>query len=463
MNDKTNQPDFDWKQQPEADSMYRQLVDDFCKACDFADSLRDRMLTETGTRLIDWVDHIAVSQSTQLNGDSFESQLIEFGYTFDAENEHGRWYTHSGGLFVPICVAASESRRLVVRVERVDDFLAAHRIYGVEIEGACGSQMRRAKILSENGCEFWVCERHGYQSWSLPYHTAEVLAVASQHFESFKLRKRDFESDADGFAQARQLVSAAIKDLGVDWTCDLFFASEREFWQRRNLAARVQKGRQDRLGLGWANHDHHTYRSSRTGFKPLIEVFELLGFHCRERFYAGKEAGWGAQVLEQAGTGIIIFADVDLTPQELAGDFAHDPLAENPELGTVGLWCQLHGEAFLQAGMHHLECTFDFDAAREQLKSVGIASMQPFTDFGYLRQAFTTGEVWKAIPQRTQNAVTKGFITAEQAEKFLTEGSIGSHMEILERNDGFKGFNQTGVSDIIRKTDPRTIDAASSS
>ena len=107
--------------------------------------------------------------------------------------------------------------------------------------------------------------------------------------------------------------------------------------------------------------------------------------------------------------------------------------------------------------MHHLECTFDFDAAREQLTSVGVPSMQPFTDFGYLRQAFTTGEVWKAIPQRTEEAVTKGFITAEQAEQFLTDGSIGSHMEILERNDGFKGFNQTGVSDIIRKTDPRKI------
>ena len=107
--------------------------------------------------------------------------------------------------------------------------------------------------------------------------------------------------------------------------------------------------------------------------------------------------------------------------------------------------------------MHHLECTFDFDAAREQLTAVGIPSMQPFTDFGYLRQAFTTGEIWKAIPKRTQQAVTKGFITAEQAEKFLTDGSIGSHVEILERNDGFKGFNQTGVSDIIRKTDPRTI------
>jgi hypothetical protein len=34
-------------------------------------------------------------------------------------------------------------------------------------------------------------------------------------------------------------------------------------------------------------------------------------------------------------------------------------------------------------------------------------------------------------------------------------GAIGSHLENLERNDGYKGFNQQGVSDIISKTDPR--------
>jgi len=450
MSESPSEQNFDWKQQPETDLMYRRLVHDFCQTCDFADMLRDQMLTQTGTRFVDWVDHIAISQSTQLNGSSFESQLVEFGYAFDAENEHGRWYTHDGGLFVPICISPSEVRRLVVRVERVDDFLAAHRIYDVAIQGVRGSQLRRAKIVGDDTFEFWVCERHGFQNWSVPYHADAVLAVAAQHYEAFKLRRRDFESDAEGFALAHRLISAAVNDL-------VFFATEREFWQRRNLAARVQKSRQDRLGLGWANHDHHTYRSSRAGFASMIEIFELLGFHCRERFYAGEEAGWGAQVLEQPGAGIIIFADVDLTPQELAGDFAHNRLAENPQPGTVGLWCQLHGEAFLQAGMHHLECTFDFDAAREQLAEVGILSMQPFTDFGYLRQAFTTGEIWKTIPQRTQEAVIKGFITVEQAEKFLTEGSIGSHMEILERNEGFKGFNQTGVSDIIRKTDPRTI------
>ena len=43
----------------------------------------------------------------------------------------------------------------------------------------------------------------------------------------------------------------------------------------------------------------------------------------------------------------------------------------------------------------------------------------------------------------------------DQAEKFRTEGAIGSHLENLERNQGFKGFNQTGVSEIISATDPR--------
>ena len=73
-----------------------------------------------------------------------------------------------------------------------------------------------------------------------------------------------------------------------------------EYWTNRNRAARFQKGRQDALGLGWANHDHHTYRSSREHFPRLIAILEDLGFQCRERFYAGREAGWGCT---GAGTG----------------------------------------------------------------------------------------------------------------------------------------------------------------
>ena len=51
--------------------------------------------------------------------------------------------------------------------------------------------------------------------------------------------------------------------------------------------------------------------------------------------------------------------------------------------------------------------------------------------------------------------LASGQITAEQAEQIRTNGAIGSHLENLERNEGFKGFNQKGVSEIIAKTDPR--------
>ncbi|EMI21654.1 hypothetical protein RMSM_01417 [Rhodopirellula maiorica SM1] len=105
--------------------------------------------------------------------------------------------------------------------------------------------------------------------------------------------------------------------------------------------------------------------------------------------------------------------------------------------------------------MHHLECQFDFDAARTQLAERGIQTMAPFTDFDFLKQAFTEGEIWPVADERIEQAAREGVITAEQAERFRRSGSIGSHLEILQRDDGYKGFNQTGINEIIRKTDPR--------
>ena len=153
-------------------------------------------------------------------------------------------------------------------------------------------------------------------------------------------------------------------------------------------------------------------------FSRLIGLLERLGFTCRERFYGGAEAGWGAQVLEQAHAGIVIFADVDLSPDEVTGDFAHEGLAARDELGTVGLWCKLHGEAIMAAGMHHLECQFDFDAARAQLADAGIETMKPFTDFEYLKQAFTVGEVWGLIQDGLNHCVKRDRSTMSNATSF---------------------------------------------
>jgi hypothetical protein len=344
---------------------------------------------------------------------------------------------------------------VAIKVESVADYLAAQQM-SFKAAGEPLSDVRVARVSMEGQSILSVIESHGSRGFENPDKAPSYAIKKLIHLEKFRTRNRHFANDDEGFTHAGALIDAAIADLGVDVTCDLFFAAEREFWQRRNRAAQVQKARQDRLGLGWANHDHHTYRCSRELFTRLVAMWEKLGFVCRERFYAGREAGWGAQVMEQPVCGITTFNDVDLTPEELFNDFAHEPLAAQDHLGTVGLWCGLHGDSFLQAGMHHLEAQFDFDALRQQLENEqNVKVMKPFTNFPYLRQAFTEGERWAVEENRIGRLLDAKLITLEQAEQFRTNGAIGSHLENLERNDGFKGFNQQGVSEIISATDPR--------
>jgi hypothetical protein len=344
----------------------------------------------------------------------------------------------------------------------VADFFAAQGLeIHVPIEGQSLSPLRKGRIASQNGLEFWAVERHGYRGWEV-VDLSESQIDAVIHFEdAFYRRPRHFSDAAEGFAAARELVEAAVSALGTGRASDLFFSLERQYWTGRNRAARFQLSRQLALGLGWANHDHHTYRSSREHFSSLIAILELMGFDCRERFYAGRAAGWGAQVLEQEESQVVIFADVDLSADEVTEDFAHAPLPRRPEFGTVGLWCLLHGEAFLDAGMHHLECRFDFDAARKQFEQAGFRVRSPFTDFSFLKQAFTEAEPWKVEPHRADAALSFGAITQEQADRFRDHGALGSHLEILQRDDGYKGFNQTGINEIIRATDPRGAQEAS--
>jgi hypothetical protein len=469
--------EFAWEVQPAAARWVSQAIASFRERNERIDRLADVLRNETGTRLIDWIDHLAIDAGSEEN-QRLANQLADVGYVSDSEIDRTIW-RHRRGLFPPVLLGAGLNG-LAIRVDWLDDCLAAlPAALGInarceELFGQLGGQFRQACLYAESGdspterpCAahvmdyatpaLWAVERHGYQGLVVPHAEVEQIDAAAGHLKAFRSRERSFFRSEEGFEYAIRLIAAAADDVGTDWACDLFFSAEREYWQSRNHGAQVQYERQNRLGLGWANHDHHTYRSSRPAFRLLIATLEQLGFFCRERFYAGREAGWGAQVLEQPECRVVIFADVDLSPEEVSGDFAHEPLAERDELGTVGLWCELHGEAFLEAGMHHLECQFDFDAARAQLASAGIETMAPFTDFSHLRQAFTAGETWPVDPQRVERLLVEGRINEEQSERFLRDGAIGSHMEILERNDGYKGFNQTGISEIIARTDPRRM------
>ncbi|HVT28756.1 MAG TPA: hypothetical protein VHE81_12150 [Lacipirellulaceae bacterium] len=453
------QDQFAWTTQPAAARWLTRTIGALAERNAVIAQLAEELRKLTGTRLVDWIDHLALSDADSMG---LIGELADIGYSQPGLEEQGVW-RHPLGMFPAVIVGGTRTR-MALRCDSVDDCLSAlpqklglPRVDSDGITGRRGGTFRHVAIDHHPDAELWLVERHGYTRFGAPVDSPDEIAAAARHLDAFRQRQRHFPNFEAGFRHASDLFAAAADEIGVDWACDLFFAAEREYWQSRNRAGRIQYERQNRLGLGWANHDHHTFRSSRAAFQDLIAMLEQMGFQCRERFYAGHEAGWGAQVIEQPQARITIFADVDLSPEEVAGDFAHERLAERDHLGTVGLWCALHGEAFLEAGMHHLECQFDFDAAREQLAKEGVETMAPFTNFPYLKQAFTKGEMWPVDPRRVEHLLAAGRITSDQADRFRREGALGSHLEILERNDGYKGFNQTGISEIITRTDPRRV------
>jgi hypothetical protein len=454
---------FDWKLWPETEALVGRWVDEALDGNAFAAELARRMREETNTRFVDWIDHLVVSDRPGL-----ASELLAQGYVRQpiAYAPGIPVHAHQGGMFPRVAVTPETGpavREAAIKVESVAEFSRAHDL-GLVIRGYPLGPYRVGRVPGRSTV-LAVVERRGYLGFDAysgeaaregrmrPQAARDALAAR----DLWLGRKRRFDDDAEGFDATEQTLDAVIELAGSrDLACHLVFEVERAYWQSRNRAAAVQKTRQDRLGLGWANHDHHTFRSSRRFFPRLTRMFERLGFELRERFHAGEHAGWGAQIFEHPTTGIVIFADLDLAPEEAEADFAHTPLPDLPRPNTVGLWVGLHGESILEAGMHHLEAQFAFDGLRDALMAeAGVETMKPFSDFPFLRQAFTAGERWPVSRARADRCRALGWINDAQHEKFLRDGAIGSHLENLERRQGYKGFNQKSVSAILAATDPR--------
>ncbi len=66
-----------------------------------------------------------------------------------------------------------------------------------------------------------------------------------------------------------------------------------------------------------------------------------------------------------------------------------------------------------------------------------------------------------AGPARVLRRLDRKLLAPIGAAKFVKHGATVSHPGNLERNGGFKRFNQQGVSDIISRTDPRKALASS--
>lgn len=438
--------EFEWTTHPGAEAFIEDLV-----ANAMAQSPRlaelDRMLQlSTSTRLMNWLDYIG----GPLSGDALE----ECGFVEGHLTRAGIW-RHPGAQLPAVVPGA----RYVVGL-RVDDVVAFAHANGTSgIEGSSRSGFRRAVVSGDEEVVIAGVERRSWMRGIEPqvFTDREMLAsLKAWQLWDERDRPNTYRNSAEVVAAviplAEQMVSLVGEDLAASYVLEL----ERQYWQRRNTAGMLQFARQDRLGMGWGNNDHHTFRSSREAFKPLVQMFNTLGFLSRERFYAGDQAGWGAQVLEHPGCGGVLFTDVDLTPEEVGIDFSDTELPASAQLGTVGMWCALHGESILAPGMHHLEGQFEFEQLRDDLEHLGVRQMKPFSTFPHLQQAFTEAERWPVSDERIDALLADGIIDKTQAAEFRDRGAAGSHLENLQRRGGFKGFNQHSVSTTMQATDPRS-------
>ena len=412
-------------------------------------ALESRFL-EAGVDILTLVDHWTLPASPDLAED-----LRTWGFVEEAlDGGTARAWAHPLARLPRVRLDAQVAEpRLALAVEEVGDFLKRS---GLPDEGRAGdddSAYETAEVAVPVG-RLSVVARRGYRGFQPGWLDGAGYAALADARAAFRARPRA-GSEADVVAEAAQRFAGAAERLGRGRAVEEFFAAERDYYLARNAAARWQYDRQQTLGIGWANHDHHTYRSSRPGFRALMRLWQTMGFSFRERFYAGAEAGWGAQILEHPESRVILFCDVDMSPEELDVDFRETLLAPRDTLGTIGLWCALHGSSVAAAGMHHIECEFDFARCEADYRAAGFGVMKPFTDLPMLKQAFTEPEMWPVAPERLADLRARGAITPAQADAFARDGAAGSHLEILQRWEGFKGFNKTGVSAIILETDAR--------
>jgi hypothetical protein len=437
---------FDWQLFADAEFFLQTRLNETLSKSSSALRYATEIQKNTSTNIFDWVDHLGLpAETVNVEG------LKKMGFEQSQKSLDGATvFRVRGSTLFPLILTEGKSSEVALAVEEIEDF---GKINGKEknIQGAPNSNFRKLNLSSENDAALSVAERRS----SLIY-TIEDPGDVDLYVDALKalaVRRRGFPSAEEGIYETERLLKNFDK-LGKPRLADAFFRAERRYWETRSYAAKVQKGRQDKVGVGWGNVDHHTFRSSRRNFAALIRLFEYLGLQSRENFHAGAQAGWGAQILEDKDGRNVVFADVDLSAEEKDVDFAHSGLETRNELGSVGLWVGLHGESILEAGMHHLAARFNFDAEREDLATMSVGTMKPFSNFPFLKQAFTVPEKWKVQGEKLNLLLKNRILSSEQASVFLRDGAVGSHLENIERGQGFKGFNQNSVSAIIKWTNP---------
>src|SRR6266516_2595950 len=110
--------EFQWTVQPIAEQTVREVLGGAVIRSPFAAQLQRRMRDETGTRLLDWVDHLVVPDAGGLR-----ERLRNAGFIGRFAPGAGECYVNEEGIFPAIVPTHAGVLRLFVKVDAVPDFL----------------------------------------------------------------------------------------------------------------------------------------------------------------------------------------------------------------------------------------------------------------------------------------------------------------------------------------------------
>lgn len=426
---------YRWESHPKAEELVLSFIEIALELNPTVSELSNDLLHLTNTRLLDWIDHIVLP-----DGEEVRHQLQSTGFT-----QQGHLFVHLNAKLprIKLVESALFNIGIAVSVDNIASFIMTHGGGNFLIEGTPFGALRRCTFSSLNGAILWVIERRGAELIEPCYEDLEVIASYFYALENWMMRPRAFEDVLRGMEETLELARYLVEAVGQKRAAWTILEVERRYWQSKNRAGQIQKDRQDSLGMGWANHDHHTFYSSRKYFQELVEIFEVLGFTPRERVYVGKKEGWGGQVMENEALKSVVFLVVDLTEEESSQDFSHTVLHELPAIGKIDLWCSLHGESILQGGMHSLSALFASEKMQMYLKEQTITVIEVSNGSSFLKETQTLAEMWPVEERRLQQLLNSKKIDEETYKKWLHSGTFGSLLSCLERKEGYKGFDPT--------------------
>lgn len=404
----------------EAQASVRSIVAQAIERTPAAQTLAQSLLDRCAISIFDMIDHITLP----------DTGLVErLGWTYLG----GAW--QAPHPLLPT-VIASPSPQIGLRVEALEEFLDAIGS-GAPIHGTPFGPCRTATFISENEISFCAVERVGWRSPEPATISARLIRRARIHQQIFRTRRRQFQNIERALTYTLRLAQAAAADIGPQWAGALFAKAEREYWQAKSALAALQHRRQREAGVGWCTNTSLAYASSRENLPILTLILETLGYRQRADLVRRNDTSdWAALPFKPPPGAPLILVNFDFGSHEIVEEVVRGSASPLTWLGRPGIWCALHGESILDAGLQGISAHYD-DARAQRLMTNDIAQRdQPRAVKHPIHDHLTHCEHRAVSPGRTGALEREGYLPPLQTETYRLLGAGASFFAITPNSGG---------------------------